>query len=272
MNPHEARELLGAWATNALTKSERDAILGAAIADQEFFNELMEEEEMRIALDDDVFRDRLRTKLVSLGAGKEPSPWRIRFGLHWLTAVSVAAALIVVILIGTGNLSENSTLAGVALGPGTIPALHAVGLLKEQTVSEQRFDDDSRTAPPPSAKGANVELDRTGRNPSYRIGDRQRIGFSVPEDSTALLLEDRLDGSTVRLFPNRFSSSPHVPAGQTILVPPAGQGDLAVEGLVGQRKLRLLIFPSSVDPANPAADWQELRKQSKTVEKRYEVK
>jgi hypothetical protein len=279
MNPIDPRLLLGGYATGTLTKSERDALMQAVLEDPELFEEFVEEEDWRGALEGPAFRQRLIRRLRQLEAETKPS-WRQRVAgslermwrPRWaLTAVGLAAAILVVVLIRQGAIEETSPVARIVLGPGSIPALHAAGILEEPGGAERELEKRSRTEPPPPATGAWLVLDRAGRNPGYRVGDRLRVGFQVPAAGNVVLVEERPDGSTVRLFPNRFQSSATVVAGATILVPPSGQGDLEVAGPPGQRTLRLLLFPSAVNPLAADADWAQARAHARVLERRYEV-
>jgi len=278
MNGPDPEKLLGGWATGTLTKSEREVLMRAALEDPSVFEQLVEEDDWRGALEDQDFRRQLQVRLQQIEAAR-PRPWywsianafRGALRPQWLWPVGAIAAVAVVMLIRQGVISENSPIAGVVLGPGTIPALHAAGLLGAADRPEQQLVEQSHAAPPKRSGGGSLALDRAGSNPTYYLGDRQRIGISVARDSNVLLTEERPDGTVVRLFPNRFQSSPSVQANQTVLVPPAGQGDLAVEGPPGSRTLRLLIFPPDVDPLSPGIDWAQARQQASAVEKHYQV-
>lgn len=278
MNGPDPEKLLGGWATGTLTKSEREVLMRAALEDPSIFEQLVEEDDWRGALEDEDFRRQLRQRLQQIEAA-QPRPWHHALAVafrgalrpQWLLPASALAAVAVVMLIRQGVISENSTVAGVVLGPGTIPALHAAGLLEQPGNQEQRLVEQTRSAPPKRSGGGALALDRTGANPTYYLGDRQRIGISVARDSNVLLTEERADGNVVRLFPNKFQSSASIRANQTVLVPPAGQGDLAVEGPAGKRTLRLLIFPPDVDPLSASVDWNQARQQASVVEKHYQV-
>jgi hypothetical protein len=273
--------LIGGYATGTLTRTEKQKLMRAALEDPELFAELVEEDDLREALEDESFRQsllgRLRESLPDAGTRRQEE-FGVRFFLTrlfrtpWLTAAGLAAAMLVVLLIRQGLLPESSPLAQVVLGPGTMPALHTAGILATPGESEREFAVTSRAEPPVPARDATLALDRPGKEPEYRIGDRQRIGFRLASPGNALLIEDRADGTAVRLFPNRYQSSPEVKAGETILVPPAGQGDLEVEAPAGHRRLRLLIFPPGVDPLAPGANPAQLRAQSRQAEKDYTIR
>jgi hypothetical protein len=179
--------------------------------------------------------------------------------------------LAVLLLVRSGLVQQNSTMAQVMLGPGTIPALQAAGLLETPTPRDLEIQSGSRRDPPQTARGAGIVMDRQGTVPKYRQGDRMRIGFSVPAEFNVVLIEDRPNGDSVRLFPNRFQSSARVSPGTTILIPPAGQGDLSVDGDAGRYTLRLLLFPPDVNPLENEMNWSQLRGQARITEKRFEV-
>lgn len=274
MRPQDARKLLGGYATGTLTKTEREELMRAALEDPSLFEELVEEEDWRAALSAEPFRETLRRRLRKLLADSKHS-WSERFSavfrMKWITVLSATAALAVILLIRQGVVPESSPMANIVLGPGTVPALRAAGILEQPGEPEKRLASQSRTEPAPVAQGASIGLDRGGAEPHYRVGDRQRIGFQIPAKANVLLIEERPDGAAVRLFPNRFQSSPAVTPGVTVLVPPAGQGDLEVEGPAGRRTLRLLVFPPDVDPLTSNTSWAEIRGRARAIEKHYEV-
>ena len=273
--PPDPYNLLGGYATGSLTRTERDILMEAALRDDHLFAELAEEEDLRLVLADEPFRQRLISELQARQVvAPRPSRLRIlaqhltpRFHFGWLTAAGAVAALIVIVLIRQGTVSETSPLAKIMLGPGTLPALHSAGILEEPGVAERDLESGARTEPPPSASDAAIALDRTGAVPEYRPGDRMRIGFRVANDSRALLLEERPDGATVRLFPNRFQSSTAVRGNEMVMIPPAGQGDLEVEGQSGRRTLRLLIFPANIDPLAPDTQWDRIKGQARATQR-----
>ncbi len=284
MNPRDERLLLGGYPTNTLTRDEREALMLAASKDDELFAALVEADDLRDAISDDAFRHELIRNLRVERRGKAPSLLerirqflgnsgrpRIRFG--WPAVASATLAIVAIVLIRLGTISETSPVARIALGPDAIPALHAAGILEGPSQSERRLESQSRQAPPADGKGsATLAMDRSGAVPEYRVGDRMRIGFSIALPANVLLIEERPDGTTVRLFPNRFTSSPSVAKGVTTLVPPAGQGDFEVEGPAGRRTLRLLIFPASADPLASDLAWESVRAQARVVERQYEIR
>jgi hypothetical protein len=69
MTPRELEKLLGGYAAGSLSEEERGALLRASLEDQQLFDVLADEEAMRDALADPVFRGRMR---ALLRAGEEP--------------------------------------------------------------------------------------------------------------------------------------------------------------------------------------------------------
>jgi hypothetical protein len=274
MSEPDARHLLGGHATETLTKTERERLMRAVLEDTQLFEAFVEEEEWRAVLSDTGFRTHLRARLRELLKGVRTS-WRERFGWllrpQWLAVASAAVAIVVVVLIRQGFVPESSPVAKVVLGSDALPALQAAGILEVPDERESKLETDSRSVPPKDAGDAAIALDREGDKPTYHVGDRQRIGFRISVEASVILVETRADGSIVRLYPNRFQSSPVVKPGDTVLVPPAGQGDLTVEGPTGERSLRLLVFLPSVDPLAANVSWAQVRDQARAVEKKYEV-
>lgn len=270
----DPRSLIGAYATGSLTRTERELLMRAALEDDSLFALLAEADDWREALADEDFR---QTVLARLRATSEPirPSWRDRlaavFPKPWLTGAAAAAGIVVILLVRSGYLSESSPAARIALGDAGLAALHSADLLQTPTPAERALESSSRADPPPAARDAALALDRAGSNPAYRIGDRQRIGFTLPERASVLLAEELPDGSAVRLFPNRFQESPSVQPNQTVRVPPDGQGDRQVEGPPGQRVIRLLVFPPDIDPLAPGLAWEGLKAQARVVERRYRV-
>ena len=208
MTPKDARYLLSGYATGTLTKTEREALARAVLEDPALFEEFVEEEDWRGALADQAFRQRLRSRLRDL-TPPAPVPWSERLGLvfryRWITVATAAAALATIVLIRQGVIGESSPVARVVLGPDTIPALHAAGLLEPPTAPEKRLESESQSAPPARARGAALSLDRRGSNPVYTIGGRLRIGFRVPADGNVLLVEERAAGAAGAPVSQSFS-------------------------------------------------------------------
>lgn len=101
----EIRKLLGGYATNTLTETERQALFEAALDDQELFDALQREQPLRDLLDDPVSRVQIRQALDQ----PKPAPWWSRWWTHWWThwwtwtaaGSAVAASLLTMAIIRT---------------------------------------------------------------------------------------------------------------------------------------------------------------------------
>ena len=277
MTPNDdAYRLLSEYAAGNLSDAERNQLAKEALADPAVFAAMVEEEDIREALEDPMFRRQVKERLRDLGAERDPYWTRVfQFLLSpkgYLTVGSAAATIAVAVLVQLHVLKPGGALIQVNLGPANGPAATAASIAGEPVSSESPLESASRSAPAPSEAKAVLQLDRTERHPVYRIGDRQRIGFRVEKAANVVLWEERADGQSYRLFPNRYQSSSGVEAGKTMLVPPPGQGDLLVQGPAGARVLRLLILPPDRDPLDTTKSWDDLRNEATEVRLVYEVK
>jgi hypothetical protein len=272
----DAFRLLAEYAAGNLTEAERNQLAKEALADSAVFEALVEEEASREALEDPIFRRRVKERLRELGAERDPFWTRLFQYLltpkGMLTVGGALATVTVAVLVQYGVLRPGGSLIQVNLGPTNGPAAATANIAAEPSSTESNLRKASSTRPPESDPKAVLQLDRKGRRPVYSIGDRQRIGFQIETPGNVLLWEEHADGTTYRLFPNRYQSSPLVQGGKTWLVPPSGQGDLQVQGPTGQRVLRLLIFPADRNPLELSSQWDELRRDAKEVRVAYEVK
>ncbi|HJV23880.1 MAG TPA: hypothetical protein VJ570_14350 [Holophagaceae bacterium] len=97
MRPHEAERLLGGYATGTLTEAERSALFTAALAHQEVFDALMDEEALRELLADPATRAQL---LAALAEPAKVVPfWRRHPG-----ALGLAASLLIAVTAGVAYL------------------------------------------------------------------------------------------------------------------------------------------------------------------------
>ncbi|MBZ5607818.1 MAG: hypothetical protein LAP38_06155 [Acidobacteriia bacterium] len=143
MTNEEIRKLLGGYATNTLTESERQALFEAALEDQELFNALQEEEALKDALADPVTRAQLRQALDQPASGRERSVWRLRWWA-WGGAVSAVAAAAVVFAVFQWNRVSTSKpelqIASTEKAPVPAipePAQSRVSETKEQPVEQK---------------------------------------------------------------------------------------------------------------------------------------
>ena len=96
MTSEEIRKLLGGYATNTLTDSERKALFEAALDDQELFDALQNEETLKAALADPVIRAQVRHVLDQPAAGRQHGSWWTRWWAWGGVAGAVAAGAVVV--------------------------------------------------------------------------------------------------------------------------------------------------------------------------------
>ncbi len=272
----DAYRLLSEYAAGNLTEAERNQLAREALADPSVFAAMVEEEALREALEDNVFRRRIKERLRELGAEGDPFFERI---IHYLltpkgllTTGAALATVTVALLVQFGIFKPSGALIQVNLGSSSEPVASAASVAGESTSAESTVQNASRSQPPSTDSHAVLQLDRAEHHPTYQVGDRQRIGFRVDQTANVILWEERSDGVSYRLFPNRYQSSPLVDAGKTTLIPPPGQGDLSVQAPAGPRVLRLLIFPPNVDPLDSSKSWDQLRGNAKEVRLVYEVK
>lgn len=94
MTRDEARKLLGGYATGSLTEAEQAALYAAALEDQDLFEELAGEQELKEILEEPGARERLLRALdrePALAWWSRPWPWTA-------AAVTVAIAIIIVVV------------------------------------------------------------------------------------------------------------------------------------------------------------------------------
>jgi Domain of unknown function (DUF4384) len=270
----DPRMLTGGHVTGSLNRTEEKQLMAAALENQELFDEMLDLEPLRSALAAPEFRAQLRSDLRERVESQRIPIWERLRRLFWrpgvLPALSTIAVVCLIVLVRQGVLRQDSQVVTVALGPAG-PLLRAAGLLDVRD-GDDRLMRDVREQPVEKAASGAIAFDRSGNAPSYRVGDPLRIGFKVAQDASIVVVEERDDGTVTRLFPNRFQSSALVSGGQTIWVPPAGQGPLEVDGTPGRRTIRVLVFPSDVDPMDPNEPWEKLRLRASVLQKSFEVR
>jgi hypothetical protein len=97
MKNEEIHKLLGGYATNTLTESERRALFEAALEDQELFNALQDEQALKQLLADPASREATQRALEQ-PVEKQHSAWWSRRWL-WGGMVSAAAAAVLIIAV-----------------------------------------------------------------------------------------------------------------------------------------------------------------------------
>lgn len=107
MNRDDIRKLVGGYATGSLTDAERKLLFEAALEDQELFEELAEEEELRQLLETPGTRDRLIAALEPAPRESRPAAWWMRPWPWALASGALAVAILLIMLPGTNEpLSE----------------------------------------------------------------------------------------------------------------------------------------------------------------------
>ena len=97
MTQDEIRKLLGGYATDTLSESERAALFEAALEDQELFDAIQNEDALRELLADPVSREQIRQALQPAGVGRSPAWWK-RGWLIGAAGAAVAAAIAIAVL------------------------------------------------------------------------------------------------------------------------------------------------------------------------------
>ena len=100
MTNDEIRKLLGGYATNTLTETERQALFEAALEDQELFDALHQEQALKDLLADPVSRAQIRQALE-----KPRAAWWSRWWT-WTAAASAVAAAVLVVAVTRSHTPE----------------------------------------------------------------------------------------------------------------------------------------------------------------------
>ncbi len=147
MSNEEIRKLLGGYATNTLTESERAALFEAALDDQELFNALQEEEALKSLLSDPSARAEVRQALDGAASGGGRPAWSLRWWAWGGAASAVAVGAIVFAVVQANRpLSQPNLQIASTEQPGgrtsTEPApSRAAESQKPQVVEEHRAAD-----------------------------------------------------------------------------------------------------------------------------------
>jgi hypothetical protein len=98
MSHEDIRKLLGGYASNTLTESERRALFEAAIEDQEIYDALQQEQALKELLDDPASRQQIRRALETPAAKARANWWSQRWVWGSASAVAVGAAIFAIVL------------------------------------------------------------------------------------------------------------------------------------------------------------------------------
>ena len=246
MSDSEESKLVAGYGTHTLNDAEGARLWRAAAADQAVFDAIMQEQDMRDLLDDFECRKRV---LDSLRRESAAAGWLSRFAFapptRWAFAGALAATAIIVITLRFGQEARPEEYT-VALSAGPTISMRDISIQRRSATDNTA--DPVLALPPQRAIETEFGINKGGPRPTYRPGEAMRMGFTVRKGANVVVVETRADGSEVQLFPNFYISSPRVTANQQVLIPPAGQGDMQVEGTAGPRRVRVLVTPPDVDP------------------------
>jgi hypothetical protein len=119
MTQDEIRKLLGGYATNALSADERRILFQAALEDQEVFNALQDEDNLRELLADPVTRDQVRHVLQAPDRHmRRPSFWSRR----WMFGVAIPALAAVILIVVMNRANAPRLIAPVSEVASVPPA------------------------------------------------------------------------------------------------------------------------------------------------------
>jgi hypothetical protein len=107
MKNEEINKLLGGYATNTLTESERRALFEAALEDQELFNALQDEQALKELLSDPASRQAIQ-RALERPIEKQPSGWWSSGWLWGGVASVVAAAVLIIAVVHPNRPAEKS--------------------------------------------------------------------------------------------------------------------------------------------------------------------
>jgi hypothetical protein len=172
MTNEDVRKLLGGYATNTLTESERKALFDAALEDQELFNALQDEQALRELLADPASRQQIRGALLK-PAGEKRLPWTRPW--MWGSAAGAIAAAVLIVAVIQRSAPQTETLrvessqesakavlpepASNAVkepreSPAPPPAPRFIGPAVTAERAERAAPVDTPAAPPPAAMPA----------------------------------------------------------------------------------------------------------------------
>ena len=259
----DARVLLGAYAWGALSPDEDRRVHVAALDDQEFFDALAEDDLLKQALEDNSFRERVKTRLRELNGGPT-SGWGLgRGGLFKRRAAKRFASVIIAgVVCATCALFEARGPRGVRSDWEAIePVFHAKPLPTRLPTHASADKTEAaflkwlwETGAPGAVGGIELALNQSGQEPVYEEGEPVRIAFSLPVEGAAVLLCKEPAGTVRQPFPNEHRLSSYIRGKEWVEVPGMGHEIKFVEGPIGEYGLRLLVFAVDADPLRSGVD------------------
>ena len=112
---------------------------------------------------------------------------------------------------------------------------------------------------PNPAFGVRVVVDRQGSPPTYRIGDRMKVGFRATVDCHVTVFGVGTSGAINILFPPPNDPDNRVPANTPLMIPPQGRGNLEVGGPAGMEVIKVIATRRPVN-------WAELARADRNVD------
>ena len=162
MTQDEIRKLLGGYATNALSADERRILFQAALEDQELFNALQDEDNLRELLADPVTREQVRQVLEAPDRHmRRPSFWSRR----WMFGVAIPAVAAVILIVVMNRANAPRLIAPVSEVASVPPAPSA---------QSREIAPPPPVAPAPKLEARQRLQRRAGRSRRQRQSRRKR--------------------------------------------------------------------------------------------------
>jgi hypothetical protein len=253
----ETKHLLPGYATDSLGDDERRELLRAALDDQELFDRLVEEEELRELLQDPAARQELLAVL------EQPTLWqRLRAWFEreaTLLDLAAVGAVVVAAIVGFGVLAVRprpGTPEAAARPMGTpLSPLHVAALL---------------TMPENQAVPAGIEI--TNRPDAlFAPGETLRLRLTLRAPARVVLLAQPPDGPPRQVWPGLGQPPALVPRPSSG-GPAQPHVELEAPDTPGTHRLRMVVVPAELDMGAVSANALGARPAALTlVDLRYAV-
>ncbi len=235
----DVRKLLGGYATDTLTESERAALFEAALEDQELFDALQNEDALRELLADPVSREQIRQALQPTGLGGSPAWWR-RGWLVGTATVAVAASIGIAVVLWQRPLMRPAPV--VQMAQKVVPTIEVPPPVEPRRVAPKktlRQYQPKAVAPAPAAPLYNGPVVRYSVLRSGPAGDAVRIKVVSQVPGYMALYRADADGQWQRVYPVN-DAEVAIAANTAYQIPDA---PIAVRD--NREKLRLVIEPAA---------------------------
>ena len=213
----DIRNLLAGYATGTLTESERKTLFEAALADEELFAAISDEQPLRELLNDPV----LRAELLGSILPAAPPPFRERFAA-WLRRPGVAAAFV--------------TAAMAVVVISVLPLLRDQTAVRPATVAQSNLPSPPAQmirTPEPAAEAANTETEtprRRAERPAVVVHP-PAVAPRTIKIPPARALEARPDGPAMAELPRPYAAPPAPPPSPQMAVLPAESSGARADSL-----------------------------------------